>query len=980
MIFGKYVKKIAALLSVALVAGCVSANLLNAQAEIGYPEEVVLPLTLIDYDADNLLFEYDRDSSIGINFDFTTTEFANSVSGANIVHIDPYVEEWYKYVTGLVEPELVDGIPRYKRTAVEKVAQLIRAQILNPGVNDTSVAFEQLKNKLCQESGQEINYIDITNEKLGQKYFYDYGWEIQRPESEYTKANGEIREKATGALIWKQNGDGITYYGTDFVRDTLVLTLNMPDAAKAYQVRAWNECVSAGDINLQVYRGGLQYTSTNTGFGWQEINCVDAGSNEMILKIVPARAASQSRVSGLSILEGTVSGGDPIQYIDMQDYSFILSTEATYSFTHSGWRSVSGILVERGNALYEGAAMRWGFNADGLASYQTDESVYRILELSAGKQYLVNYRFADKLQIDIYDALDDSVCIASNIRNGELFFVPEASGGTRSVKVVVTGDKNLPYVVDDFMLSNFSLMEVNCELGTYEQSELKFTDKSKGYAEVVTCMDYAYYMLNNLFAYKEDFIRHPNDYQTITLRHAGNGQYEFSADTSDWTPPEKRYKVIYDTGNRNIKNDINVLDDGDGFFPLDAASTNENKYMSENGNVHNYHYTMCSHAFFYYEENKDLYFEFTGDDDVYLFINGRLALDLGGAHLAANKRIHLNAMKSELGLESGGIYRFDFFYMERHTTASNFYVNTNIRLLEMGELDLEFYRGDCSLPSGSIVDKNTEIELEYCLKSNVGKLTNVQFTDHTLGIEVGVNGFQNPQGTRISEQGIRVTVCRANGSTEENYFAPTASLEIGNYFRGLTLALGERLTVRGIYHNVTQRFDEALEVTFNSPRYAGVYADVITNVFDTTGVIDVNSTFYTVEYYKEGHRFEVVTGLEGKIGERVTDWNREKLPEGYKLDRAEGITLVRDSNQNILRVYFVKDNLENDTTQIPPALPDNGTAGDASMEVLQTQTNAAFTDDMLPWKVSLAVILFGLAGLCFRVSRWGREEGIADKS
>ncbi|HML72911.1 MAG TPA: fibro-slime domain-containing protein [Anaerohalosphaeraceae bacterium] len=102
------------------------------------------------------------------------------------------------------------------------------------------------------------------------------------------------------------------------------------------------------------------------------------------------------------------------------------------------------------------------------------------------------------------------------------------------------------------------------------------------------------------------------------------------------------------------------------FFPIDG------QLLGNEGRSHNYHFTLELHNSFTYKGGET--FNFRGDDDLWVFINDQLVIDLGGIHSALDGSVNLDS----LGLTVGDTYTFDLFFAERHTTESNFKMQTSI--------------------------------------------------------------------------------------------------------------------------------------------------------------------------------------------------------------------------------------------------------------------------------------------------------------
>jgi fibro-slime domain-containing protein len=110
--------------------------------------------------------------------------------------------------------------------------------------------------------------------------------------------------------------------------------------------------------------------------------------------------------------------------------------------------------------------------------------------------------------------------------------------------------------------------------------------------------------------------------------------------------------------------------DSAAFFPLDGRGF----VMAGSEPVregHNFHFTSELRYWFTYAGGERL--SFRGDDDVWVFINGRLAVDLGGVHGPANGEITLNAANAAmLNLTAGRLYETVVFQAERHTVGSEY--------------------------------------------------------------------------------------------------------------------------------------------------------------------------------------------------------------------------------------------------------------------------------------------------------------------
>lgn len=357
-------------------------------------------------------------------------------------------------------------------------------------------------------------------------------------------------------------------------------------------------------------------------------------------------------------------------------------------------------------------------------------------------------------------------------------------------------------------------------------------------------MDYAYQMMNHFWSpytlNNRELVTKTDLYDTITLKKIEgvntlsdqyNG-YSFlgNFDFANKVDAKENYDIVYDLTNRTIKNADALTGENhqqDGLFPLDApyytggevtTGKIQNTSNQELLQDHNYHYAIKSNGKFVYNESSNLYFTFTGDDDVYLYINNHLVMDIGGAHRAYTETVNINEIAEACGLKDGNVYDFDFFYLERHIDYANLKINTNIEVVEPeATVSKTAYESNGKeIPDGTSVPKGTEVTYAITF-NNTGSspLHDLHISDPLLGVELG--RVKNEDGTQTHKwlinqkeitdadaQALSYTIVRVDPATDietvlvaEKKFTGLAELQQVILATEQEYTSGSRLTIKG---------------------------------------------------------------------------------------------------------------------------------------------------------------------------------------
>lgn len=853
----KCMKRISATLLAATMVVTALPNQPKVQAE-EFPEEILFPISILDFRADNLFFEYAPSWNGGGHGD----DFATLQSGGK-GFVETHLES--------DKDSIYYGLPVYKEEKVKRIAELTYQQLNYHDSAATVLDTEYIDGKINPISARHYirkkEWIVLDAEDTG-KYKEDYTNAHYGGIKHYSELGGSAEINAWNDCL---QGYGVGYIGGPDNGTVTFKYFNEGEAGN-YDIRIYAMSADPRKFNVKV--GTNSYTTGNINTGTWYVPGEDpsavltgvplvAGDNTIVFSGVGTDWAPNldrieiSTMSSTAVDESllaTIEAEDAPVRVDTQAYRNEIRNDAAYSngkYVHIDW--------------WNEWAYQKTFSWSG-ATGDYDIWVYYTKSNSNWTNYRVNGTEVGGETLGIKDDPKKNPHVLSNVH---------LIRGTNRNTFSFLGDNTN---IDKLEIHEHAEIGENdpfgYPLGSYAESKAKYNvDRINnttgaeepdgvadyGWYDIETCFDYAYFISAHMFKSHPSLNKPYSDYNNLVF-HKVEGDdpfpyYEFMGDQHHKSASDG---LIYNPTNRSIRNGSNAdvktaegefrTTPGEMFIADRVAKdypTIDTNYTTSTG-THNFLYTVRTHSRFVYKKGADQTFYFSGDDDVYVFINGQLLIDMGGAHEQQDGTFNLDDLAEEnpeLDLRNGKAVDFDFFYVERHTTESNFYGKMNFKLAN-DEVSLQWPEDiqnmeDKAIPYGWVVDLNYKFESNRELTTN----KNIVFSDQ-FGNKIGygkdrdgnlfTEGITLANGVRLrDEKQLIVTVTRDGKAEPEvttfNFgdttdFSAIEKSMVADFFKNLELEQGDSVTIDGIIFDSSIRTFDSYDAT-GDPRVRKITFD-----------------------------------------------------------------------------------------------------------------------------------------------------------
>ena len=880
--------------------------------EDDFPDEILFPINILDFPADNLFFEGPMawgDGNTGMDYDSFLDLYKANIPGVN----SGADGKGKNLVADHLES---DPTSIYYRLPVynEKTVDFIAKQVLTC-LNDADNSALAYNNPYVDG---KINPISMKN------YIRKKDWKVLNAEDGELDNGAEIRGSNTclkGKFVGNLGGPS---------KGSVTFKYNATFAGN-HDVRIFQIANEARDLYITV-NGGTP----------QKISCISTGSWD-----TPSQTPTTFSVPGFIVGNNTITiSGSPsgdwapdLDRIEIANKNGVAADDtllATVEFEDNDKTLGGPGFWYNGNYYSSNTVMN-------DAAYSSSAGIGKYVWLYGWQEWSFQKKFGFSGNTGNYDIWIYYTKDNQNWTNYR-FNGNTVGGKTLSQKDDPTTS---PYIIENVKINKgynnntFSFtgdgtkldkMEIHKHvdpkddpygypLGTYAESKAKYNidedgDKISDYGwyDIETCYDYAYFITANLFKHHPSLNTAYGNYNNLVFHRVeqnGKYYYEFMADTLHnekvpLDPYSKHYggdgayrngykksielmyenlkdegsadekeaelnkyaqvqkgigRLIYNPETRSIRNACDAsgnyvgpkageyetasgsmfVCDGDAYntdmsshyagegikkYPtLDPPKKSEDLWGYDDLK-HNFNYTIRTHSRFVYKEGADQKFFFSGDDDVYVFINGNLLVDLGGQHSQLDGSFNLDTLAEDpkYGLINGKAVDFDFFYIERHSKESNFWAKMSFKL-KNDEVELQWpdefdTLSDLSIPYGWVVDLNYKFSSMRELTTN----KNVTFSDE-LGDIIGAKDFKLCDEVKLRpDKKLTVTVKRAQPDgtyvdevkeftfADQHDFTALEVEAVKQFFTDLSLEQDDSVELDGLQYDTSKKpftyFDE----------------------------------------------------------------------------------------------------------------------------------------------------------------------------